>query len=204
MNRKCELKDGDIIKVPDGCKATVDGDSIIIQKLNDFKKGDVLKSYCSDLMVIFDYYEVGSDKQVFKSCCANKRLDWNILESQYYRHQANEYRRATERETAIFFNELEKRGLFWNPETKEVENNIRRAKDGYPYIYIDIVNGEVVLALAIEQFSEVDATRYRSGNYYKLEDREFAERTVSVIRSMFVDNIDRLTKKTEHKGFSMR
>ena len=169
-----KLSAGDAIQVPAGCKATIKGNKIVIEKKQEFKDGDVLISPVTRRIVVFKSYETEL-KDTF--CCyynnGNKtNLDWVSL---YFRH-------ATEEEKQAFFDDLKAKGLHWNAETKKMEKVRKRAKKGERYLHI-IGIGHI--CEFIENYDSGDNNFYNSGNYYLLSEREEAEEDAKAIRAFF-------------------
>ena len=78
-----------------------------------------------------------------------------------------------------FFDWLKSKGLRWNAETKTTEKIKKRAKKGEIYLYI---NRKGFVSDIIDDYSVVDSSRYLTGNYYLLSEREQAEEDAKAIR----------------------
>lgn len=87
---KVKFKCGDSITIPKGCKAIVNGKSVVFDKeekeeLQEFKDGDVLHSTLDDLMLIFKATH-NHARSYFDSHYNNKGSSdehWNI---EFFRH----------------------------------------------------------------------------------------------------------------------
>ena len=139
-----ELQCGDSITIPEGCRAQINGNEVVIEKekkneTQEFKDGDVLVlvvngKRCNTFIYKstdkrgFHYYYVGLDvcNQI------------SISESPSNRWSNNDLSYSTEEEKQLLFDKMKEQGLKWNAEEKRVEKIRWRAKkDGY-YYFIDI------------------------------------------------------------------
>ena len=114
---KVELQAGDIITIPDGCRAIVKDGSVVFEKeeeeVQEFENGDVLCSFYNDTMVIFK--DVNKNvRDYFDSHYNNKDFSDKLWHSASFRH-------ATDEEKQILFDKMKERGLQWNAEKKRVE-----------------------------------------------------------------------------------
>ena len=169
-----KLSAGDTIKVPAGCKATIKENTIVIEKKQKFKDGDILRSKKTDNVVIFKEYEEELNIS-FSSYYDNHNSYNSGWITRYFRH-------ATEEEKQAFFDDLKNKGLRWNAETKEMEKIRKRAKKGKRYLHI-IGIGQI--CEFIENYDSGDNNFYNSGNYYLLSEREEAEEDAKAIRAFF-------------------
>lgn len=171
-----KLSIGDAIQVPAGCKATIKGNKIVIEKKQEFKDGDILRTKNTDRIVIFKSYEYGTElKDTFCSYYNNgnsTNSDWVI---RYFRH-------ATEEEKQAFFNDLKNKGLHWNAETKKIEKIRKRAKTCEKYLYI---NGFGNVKEVREEYCTFDNENFNLGNYYLLSEREQAKKDAKAVRAIF-------------------
>ena len=169
-----KLSAGDAIQVPAGCKATIKENTIVIEKKQQFKDGDILRSKKTDNVVIFKEYEEELNIS-FSSYYDNHNSYNSGWITRYFRH-------ATEEEKQAFFDDLKNKGLRWNAETKEMEKIRKRAKKGKRYLHI-IGIGQI--CEFIENYDSGDNNFYNSGNYYLLSEREEAEEDAKAIRAFF-------------------
>ena len=175
---KVKFKCGDSITIPKGCKAIVNGKSVVFDKeekeeLQEFKDGDVLHSTLDDLMLIFKATH-NHARSYFDSHYNNKGSGdehWNI---EFFRH-------ATEEEKSEFFDKMKEQGLQWNAEAKRVENIRWRA--GIDEKYFSFNN-----ALRVQQFVEdndtCDNAFYDALNYFRTKEQneEAARRVKETLR----------------------
>ena len=169
-----KLSAGDAIQVPAGCKATIKENTIVIEKKQEFKDGDILRSKKTDNVVIFKEYEEELNIS-FSSYYDNHNSYNSGWITRYFRH-------ATEEEKQAFFDDLKAKGLHWNAETKKMEKVRKRAKKGEKYLHI-IGIGHI--CEFTDNYDSGDNNFYNSGNYYLLSEREEAEEDAKVIIAFF-------------------
>ena len=173
---KVELQNGDRITIPEGCKAQINGNEVVIEKeekeeakTQEFKDGDVLVLvvngkrcnafiYKSTDKRGFHYYYVGLDvcNQI------------SISESPSNRWSNNDLSYSTEEEKQLLFNKMKEQGLKWNAEKKRVEKIRWRAKEGEDYYYI---TGRGHVVGDEEGGLPEDIERYEFGNYFRTQEQ---------------------------------
>ena len=175
---KVELQCGDTITIPNGCKAIVKDGSVVfekeeIEKVQEFKDGDVLCSKYSDTMLIFREM-CEDDRGHFNSYYNTEDDDNKYWNSVSFRH-------ATEEEKKLLFDKMKEQGLKWNAEEKRVEKIRWRASLDERYYYIN----HLLACLSDREESHiVDEERWEVGNYFKnrKEAKEAAKRVKEVLR----------------------
>lgn len=123
-----KLQCGDSITIPKGCKAIVKDGRIEIEKVQEFKDGDVLCSTLDDIILIFKATH-NHARSYFDSHYNNKgsgNEHWNI---EFFRH-------ATEEEKQQLFDKMKEQGLEWNAEEKRVEKFRWRANLNEYYYFV--------------------------------------------------------------------
>lgn len=151
---KVELQCGDIVTIPEGCKATIKDGSVVFEK--EFKDGDILHSIHDSLMLI---YKGCSSSECFNShfnTLHNHNFGWNI----------HLFRHATEEEKQLLFNKMKEKGLQWNAEEKRVEKIRWRAKKGEIYYRMGL--GRWIFR-EIDVRSDSDDRFYDTLNYFRTE-----------------------------------
>lgn len=134
---KVELQAGDAITIPEGCKAIVKDGSVVFEKEQKFKDGDILTiadyvdTSCPFIYKNTDengshYYYVGVDTR--------NLLFVSKTESNIWGH--GNLRHATESEKQQLFVKMKEQGLKWNAEEKRVEKIRWSAKYGEEYWYV--------------------------------------------------------------------
>ena len=174
------LKQGDRIQIPEGCKATINGNEVVIEKENEdgkFKEGDVLMSSLGDCMVIFEKY-----KDVWRfNAHYNNKYDTNTdFINRAFRH-------ATDEEKQQLFDKMKEQGLRWNAEEKKVEKIRWRAKEGEGYYHLDALF-TVQYRIYKDCFS--DREMIKKYNHFRTEDlaKEAAEVVKEALRKFHEEN----------------
>ena len=164
---KVELQCGDTITIPEGCKAIVKDGSVVFEKVQEFKDGDILAhindSNCpcpfiykdTDARGFYQYY-VGVDSRDNIILPDNVEKRWGNRALRY----------ATEDEKQFLFNKMEEQGLQWNAEEKKVEKIRWRAKKGEAYYRLGL--GDVVFR-EIDARTDTDNMFYNTLNYFHTE-----------------------------------
>lgn len=165
---KIELQAGDSITIPQGCKAVIKDGSVVFEKEQKFKDGDILVSvvngkrnnafiYNSTDKRGFHYYYVGLDvcNQI------------SISDSPSNRWSNNSLSYATEEEKQQLFDKMKEQGLRWNAEEKRVEKIRWRARECGEYYRIGL-KGEIFLES--DRRSPKDEVFYDTLNYFRTEE----------------------------------
>lgn len=168
---------GDMCAIPDGCKAIIKDGVVIFEKEErkeqEFKDGDVLRSFYNDTVLIFK--DVNKcDRDYFDSHYNNKGFG----DKRWYRES---FRLATEKEKQLLFKKMKKQGLRWNAEEKKVEKIRWRAKKGEEYHFM---NTDFTTVNTTELGDDVDTNRYDALNYFHTEEqtKEAASRVKETLR----------------------
>ena len=179
---KIEFKAGDTITIPEGCKAIVKDGSVVFEKIQEFKDGDILiYADYSDYRCPFiykgtdtrgrhEFYAgVNSAKRIVLSDNAEKRWGNGVLQQ------------ATEEEKQLLFDKMKEQGLKWNDEEKRVENIRWRAQKGEEDHFM---NTDFTTVNTTELGDDVDTNRYDALNYFHTEEQtsEAAKRVKETLR----------------------
>lgn len=159
---KVELQCGDTIAIPDGCKAIVNGNEVVIEKEEkEFKRGDVIVSkkneillvdvHCFEKRILRSFVHIQQDGTLFNSYYSL----WNELHT---------WRIATDEEKQLLFDKMKERGWQWNAEEKRVEKIRWKAGYGKEYYY---VGNQGILMEDKEHGDCVDKNRYKFNNYFR-------------------------------------
>ena len=174
---KVELQAGDIIAIPDGCKAIVKDGSVVFEKeeeeVQEFENGDELCSFYNDTMVIFK--DVNKNvRDYFDSHYNNKDFSDKLWHSASFRH-------ATDEEKQLLFDKMKEQGLRWNAEEKRVEKIRWKAEDGERYL---CVGSQGNLVACKDDGYQVDENLYEFGNYFRTSGQaeEAAKRVKETLR----------------------
>lgn len=168
------LKQGDRLPVPEGCKAVVEGDVVLIEsKEQEFKDGDIIaKNKAVAILkggfnngVFRDYACLNFDGKVLIS----NDTEWSTLPAGWHI--------ATEEERQLLFDKMAEQGLRWNAEEKRVEKIRWRAKNGEKYY---VVNNFGHVVADKESGFDIDRLRWEFGNYFRT--RKQAEKAAEAVR----------------------
>ena len=141
---KLQLQAGDKITIPEGCKAQINGNEVVIEKeeakMQDFKDGDVLTSL-RDNKVVFIFKEDElkqkyNENSYYVCHTADYVIDVSTKDSLLFCGHKKDVRLATEEEKQFLFDKMREQGLRWNAEEKRVEKIRWRAKYGGLYWYV--------------------------------------------------------------------
>ena len=173
-----KLSNGDRLTVPHGCKATVNGSEIVIEKeKQEFKDGDILTSIYDDMVtIIFKcYHNDGSGRGM-----SYFNTDTNPVKGFENKcWDMDSFRHATAEERQYLFDKMKERGLNWDAEQKRVEKIRWRAKEGDRYWTLSLASFLEILG-AREDDLDCDQDSWECGNYFKT--KEQAERAAEVIK----------------------
>lgn len=182
-----KFKQGDRITIPEGCKATIDGNEVVIEKKDiKFKDGDILTSKSGFLRCpfIFKGYD---DKGFYKfyagmacgetlAVCRGDNERWGNSDPSY----------ATEEEKQLLFDKLKEQGLRWNAEEKRVEKIRWRAEERKIYYYVsnDMNVSSTCRPKKGEHLYDYEGKSYLSYNYFRTKGQavEAARRIKEVLR----------------------
>ena len=174
---------GDKINIPANCKAIIEDGLITIEEKQgeiqeEFKDGDILISKSTNNIVIFKNY---SERKPEKFASY-----WNDYTDDNDEWACVAFRHVTEEERQKFFDELNKKGLRWNVETKEMEKIRKRAKKDENYLFIT-GRGEIVEYTEDNDYDDNES--YNLGNYYLLSERVQAEVDAKKVRAIFQERL---------------
>ena len=134
---KVDFQCGDFITIPEGCKATIKDGSVVFEKEQKFKDGDIL-AYKDSLSNTFPFIYKDTDETGFYIFYVGVDCSENIqlLDDADNRWGNAPLRYATEEEKKLLFDKMKEQGLKWNAEEKRVEKIRWRAKYGEQYWYV--------------------------------------------------------------------
>lgn len=166
------LKQGDRIRIPEGCVAQIDGNEVVIEKKEqEFKDGDVLATTkCVGTKTILIFKGKESRKNSFRSHFNSSGLNEEGWAYPLFRY-------ATDEEKQALFDKMKEKGLQWNAEEKRVEKIRCRAKNGEKYY---IVNDFGHVVADEESGLDVDRLRWAFGNYFHTHEQ--AEKAAAAVK----------------------
>lgn len=179
---KVELQCGDTITIPEGCKAIVKDGSVVFEREQKFKDGDILVSVVNGHRNNAFIYE-STDKKGFHSYYIGIDVcgQLSFSESSSNRWCNDDLTYATEEEKQLLFDKMKEQGLQWDAEGKRVEKIRWRAKKGYIYhrltCYLRSTNER-------DDYQTWDQKCHDSYNYFHTEEqtKEAARRVKETLR----------------------
>ena len=180
---KVELQNGDRIIIPEGCKAQINGNEVVIEKeekSEDFKRGDILVSLSNEIILVDDYDFKGGHLYSFVHVDRSGQLS---KEPYFQWNEWHDWRLATDEEKQLLFDKMKEQGLRWNAEEKRVEKIRWRANVGEGYYFI-ATTGVVYKSVVQSGYALTSLERYNFFNHFRTEEqsREAAKRVEEVLR----------------------
>ena len=183
---KVEIQFGDTITIPEGCKAIIKDGSVVFEREQKFKDGDILVSFVNGERYNAFIYK-GTDKNGFHSYYvgvdACKLLSISTSPSCRWCNSNLSY--ATEEEKQLLFDKMKEQRLLWNAEEKRVEKIRWRAEEGKIYYY---VNNEMYVSSTRspkvgEHLYDYEGRSFLSYNYFRTieQAKEAARRMKEVL-----------------------
>lgn len=178
---KVELKCGDTITIPEGCKAIVKDGCVVFEKGQEFKDGDILVSVGNGKRYNAFIYK-STDKRGFHSYYVGidvcSQLSFSDSPSNRWSNSSLSY--ATEEEKQLLFDKMKEQGLQWNAEEKRVEKIRWRAKGKELYYYVGSNMEVYTFSPSISEDEEDD---FKSYNYFRTKElaEEAARRTKELL-----------------------
>lgn len=168
------LKQGDRLPVPEGCKAVVEGNVVLIEREGqEFKDGDIIAKNKAVAIL-----KGGFNNGMFRDyACLN--FDGKVLISNDTEWSTNPagWHIATEEERQLLFDKMAEQGLRWNAEEKRVEKIRWRANDKRAYYCIRDQGGIMV---NYEAGFPADEDKWEFGNYFRTSEQ--AEKATKAVR----------------------
>ena len=177
-----ELQCGDTIAIPEDCKAIVKDGSVVFEREQKFKDGDILVSVANGKRHNAFIYE-STDKKGFHSYYIGIDVcgQLSFSESLSDRWCNDDLSYATEEEKQLLFDKMKEQGLKWNAEERKVENIRWRAEEDKEYYY---VGNQGILMVDKEYCDCIDKKRHEYGNYFctRAQAEEAAKRVKETLR----------------------
>lgn len=133
-----KLKAGDSLNIPEGCKAVVKDGSVVFEREQKFKDGDILVSVANGIRHNAFIYKSKDEKgshsyYIGIDICG--QLSFNKYLSCRWGNDDLSY--ATEEEKQLLFDKMKEQGLQWNAKENRVEKIRWRAKYGEKYYFLN-------------------------------------------------------------------
>ena len=172
-----KLSNGDRLTVPQGCKATVNGSEIIIEKeKQEFNDGDMLIHENGNMAILKGDFNDG----YFSDYVSIEENELLVDCKHYWKLKSIGWRIATDDEKQYLFDKMKERGLRWNAENKQMEKIRWRAKKGDRYWKIPL--SSFVVSEMQEDNDAFDQEAWKCGNYFKTQEQ--AERAAEAIKEV--------------------
>lgn len=172
------FKDGDRIRIPEGCKATIDGNEVVIEKKEqEFKDGDILacKEKFSRCPFIFKGYDDKGFQKFHAGIGCGRELI--ICKEDGERWGNSELSYATDEEKQLLLDTMKQKGLRWNAEEKKVEKIRWRAVKGGAYYFFGTTGN---VCRAEDDRGAITNHRYNAFNYFCTQEQ--AEKAAEAVR----------------------
>ena len=162
-----KFKQGDRVAIPEGCKAVINKNLVVFEKIVPFKTGDVLISKDKETTLIFD-----------KMLDADYFIDIYYLSVLPYRSFVLEnFRLATEDEKQLFFDKMKEQGLRWDAQEKRVVKIKWEPTNGESYFF---VNPNCKITSVPFNGDDFDRELQKLFNFFRT--REQAEKAAEVVK----------------------
>lgn len=175
---KVELQCGDTITIPEGCMAIVKDGSVVFEREEKFKDGDIL-AHADYLNYPCPFIYKGTDARgLYQFYVGVNSVDEIVLPDDVdKRWGEGALRYATDEEKQLLFDKMKEQGLRWNAEEKRVEKIRWRAEKDKKY-FVSGSSGN--LGICIENDCIVDDHLYEFGNYFRT--KEQAKKAAEAVR----------------------
>ena len=176
-----KLNSGDVITIPDDCKAVIKDKIITVEKeVHEFKAGDfvALNTIGGKFLIIYkskrgcssSYYHAAT----YNGYCENRISynDWIV----YY-----DARIATEEEKQFIINALHADGKDWDADKKQIVDYKWKPKEDEPYYYIDSF---LDVCSSYWDVDSADNLAYSMGNCFKTEEEahKYADKFSEILK----------------------
>lgn len=178
---KVELQCGDKITIPEGCKAQINGNEVVVEKeeeSKDFSRDDILVSLSNEIILVDDYDFKGGHLYSFVHVDRSGQLS---KEPYFQWNEWHDWRLATDEEKQLLFDKMKEQGPRWNAEEKRVEKMRWRAKRHEDYYYVNV---DLTAANTTETYSSFDNKLWNNLNYFRTKEQaeEAARRVKETLR----------------------
>lgn len=163
------LEEGDVVKMPTGCLAKVEGDNVsIVNPERIYEDGTIFFDSSEGNISIYKCFDGNVMHVFYASLYPDGQL---IFEDYDLFFKKSETRIATDEECKRLFDALKDKGFRWDAEIREIEKIRSRARLGEDYFYID---ARVGYDAATEEGNDEDEKRFNNGNYFNTKEQAAA------------------------------
>ena len=177
-----KLNSGDVITIPDDCKAVIKDKIITIEKeLQEFEDGDFvsLNNIGGKLLIIYKNKK-GSSGIYYHVATYNVYYEYHVITYNDW-CDCDEARIATEEEKQFLLDALHADGKDWDADKKQIVDYKWKPKIGDAYYYIDLF-----LDVVDDIWSDdrMDALVYTSGNCFKTKEeaQKYADKFSEILK----------------------
>lgn len=176
-----KFKQGDRLPIPEGCKAVIRGDIVLIEKKEtEFKDGDIVsvKDVWGDTDIfILKYRDAKGLNHYYIALSSSGNLVQNSNDEEYWGDTTPVL--ATEEEKQLLFDKMKEQGLRWNTKEKRVENIRWRALPNETYYFVT-TTGVADDGKEYPFWHTTPENRHRIFNYFRT--KEQAEKAAEVVK----------------------
>ena len=176
-----KLNSGDVITIPDDCKAVIKDKIITVEKeVNEFEDGDfcALNSLGAKILIIYKSKKEGYNANCHASVCiglCEKYVSYNDCCVGY------DTRIATEEEKQFLLDAIHADGKDWDADKKQIVDYRWKPKIGDTYYFIDLF-----LDVIDDIWSDdrMDDLVYTNGNCFKTEEeaQKYADKFTEMLK----------------------
>ena len=177
-----KLNSGDVITIPDNCKAVVKDKIITVEKeVQEFNDGDFVatKNYRGKFLMIYNS-ERGNSSAYYHAATYNEYYECRVVSYNDWCF-CYDFHIATEGEKQLLLDALDADGKDWDADNKQIVDCRRKPKIGDNYYYIDLF-----LDVVDDIWSDdrMDALVYTSGNFFKTKDeaQKYADKFIEILK----------------------
>ena len=177
------LNSGDVITIPDDCKAVIKDKIITVEKeVQEFKDGDfvALNNVGVKFLIIYIYKSKrGCSSTYYHAATYNVYCENHVSYSDWC--VCDEARIATEEEKQFLINALHADGKDWDADKKQIVDYKCKPKVGETYYYIDLFLDVID---DIWSGDRMDDLVYTSGNCFKTEEeaQKYADKFSEILK----------------------
>lgn len=178
-----KLNAGDVITIPDGCRAVVKDKIIAIEKeVQEFKDGDFVSfnEFGWRCLMIYKSTEEASNANYYHAAMYNRHCKNSVVCYDYWSF-CYDSRIATEEEKQLLLDALHADGKDWDADKREIVDYKWKPKVGDTYYYIDCFFNVVD-----DHWSDgrLDNSAYNNGNCFKTEEeaQKYADKFSEILK----------------------
>ena len=177
-----KLNSGDIITIPDDCKAVIKDNVITVEKEGqEFKDGDFVSlNNVGDKFLIIYKSEHGRHGANYHAAAYNGYFENKVFSYDDWCY-CNEVRIATEEEKQFLLEALHEDGKDWDADKKQIVDYRWKPKIGETYYFIDCYIEVVDNPFSDDYWDNLD---YNNGNCFKTKEeaQKYADKFIEILK----------------------